>query len=461
MMKKLLHSIAALMIAATTISPAQAASITTPPSSQNVSLGQPVSLSVVATGTGTINYQWQKDGVAIPAATGSSYNITSAQPWHVGDYRVKVTDGGGTVTSNLAELSLIGINTGLWKGLMGYYPLNGNTQDWTAFGAHGSSANSSGGTDRFGKAGKAWNFGSNVNSQITVPSSAQHNFGAEMTASVWAKFNESWSYHTESLIWNRPYPQNYGFELGINQDDSMYGAGNYTLGSFGGYFSSGNLKSVTGPSVPFSNLSKWNLFTVTISSGFARLFVNGVFMSQTAVTGSLVNSPADLVIGGSSHPVSGAYNRDVDDVRLYNRGLDGTEVSALYAAENAANNWRQQYFGSTANTGNAADDADPDKDGLLNLLEFALNLNPNIYNSVPASAQLNGSNLEYTYTRGTAAFNGGQIFRVEWSDTLGTLSWSSGGVMEEVLSDNGTVQQMKATLPAGTNGRRFVRLRVE
>ena len=69
MMKKLLHSIAALMIAATTISPAQAASITTPPSSQNVSLGQPVSLSVVATGTGTINYQWQKDGVAIPAAT--------------------------------------------------------------------------------------------------------------------------------------------------------------------------------------------------------------------------------------------------------------------------------------------------------------------------------------------------------------------------------------------------------
>jgi hypothetical protein len=33
-------------------------------------------------------------------------------------------------------------------------------------------------------------------------------------------------------------------------------------------------------------------------------------------------------------------------------------------------------------------------------------------------------------------------------------------VAEQVLSDNGTVQQVKATLPAGSLGRRFVRLRV-
>ena len=39
--------------------------------------------------------------------------------------------------------------------------------------------------------------------------------------------------------------------------------------------------------------------------------------------------------------------------------------------------WRFQNFGIITNTGNAADSADPDKDGLVNLLEHAFNLNPN------------------------------------------------------------------------------------
>lgn len=40
--------------------------------------------------------------------------------------------------------------------------------------------------------------------------------------------------------------------------------------------------------------------------------------------------------------------------------------------------WRQAAFGTMDNTGPAADNADPDKDGLENLVEYALALNPNI-----------------------------------------------------------------------------------
>ena len=50
---------------------------------------------------------------------------------------------------------------------------------------------------------------------------------------------------------------------------------------------------------------------------------------------------------------------------------------------------------------------------------------------------------------------------VEWSDTLATESWSSAGVTEQTLSDNGTVQQVKASVPAGSNNRRFIHLKVE
>jgi hypothetical protein len=55
---------------------------------------------------------------------------------------------------------------------------------------------------------------------------------------------------------------------------------------------------------------------------------------------------------------------------------------------------------------------------------------------------------------------GGTQFQEEWSETLGAASWSGNGVAEEILSDNGTVQQVKASVPAGSQGRRFARLRV-
>ena len=48
---------------------------------------------------------------------------------------------------------------------------------------------------------------------------------------------------------------------------------------------------------------------------------------------------------------------------------------------------------------------------------------------------------------------------VEWSDNLAP-PWSTLGVTEAILTDNGTIQEMKATLPAGNSGKRFVRLRV-
>jgi hypothetical protein len=121
--------------------------------------------------------------------------------------------------------------------------------------------------------------------------------------------------------------------------------------------------------------------------------------------------------------------------------------------------WRQGNFGVFTNTGNAADGADPDRDGLPNLLEYALNLSPNAASRATAAVQAAGGNLEYTYTRGTAAYNGGTTFQVEWSDDLTT--WFTTGVVESLISDDGTHQQVKATLPAGSGGGRFVRLRVQ
>lgn len=66
--------------------------------------------------------------------------------------------------------------------------------------------------------------------------------------------------------------------------------------------------------------------------------------------------------------------------------------------------------------------------------------------------------MEYRYTRSTAAVSSGTSFQVQWSDDQ--VTWATAGVVETMLSDDGTTQQMKATLPAG-NTRRFVRLMVQ
>ena len=52
------------------------------------------------------------------------------------------------------------------------------------------------------------------------------------------------------------------------------------------------------------------------------------------------------------------------------------------------------------------------------------------------------------------------VFQVEWSDTLATNDWHTTGVTEIILSDDDSIQQVKATVPAGTAGRRFVRLKM-
>ncbi len=82
--------------------------ITTQPSAQNVSLGDPVTFSVVATGgsdTGSeLTYQWRKEGVDLPGATDSSYSIPSAMYEDAGNYSVVVTNTAGSTTSVDANL---------------------------------------------------------------------------------------------------------------------------------------------------------------------------------------------------------------------------------------------------------------------------------------------------------------------------------------------------------------------
>ena len=122
-------------------------------------------------------------------------------------------------------------------------------------------------------------------------------------------------------------------------------------------------------------------------------------------------------------------------------------------------NWRQTFFGTTASSGSTADTADYDGDGIPNLMEYALNLSPTTPSKLPVTTALNGANFEYTYSRSTSAAGAGTTYGVQWSSALpGT--WSSSGVTQTVLSDDGTTQQVKAVIPVNAANAMFVRLSV-
>jgi HYDIN/CFA65/VesB family protein/immunoglobulin I-set domain protein len=81
--------------------------ITTQPVSQSVAVGQSAAFSVVATGTGTLTYQWKKGATAISGATAASYTTPATTSSDNGaQFTVVVTDGGESVTSNPATLTV-------------------------------------------------------------------------------------------------------------------------------------------------------------------------------------------------------------------------------------------------------------------------------------------------------------------------------------------------------------------
>jgi hypothetical protein len=123
-----------------------------------------------------------------------------------------------------------------------------------------------------------------------------------------------------------------------------------------------------------------NLSVTIRNTGIANLTGLGVTIDgPNAGDFSVIANPAALVLpggstnftvrftpGGSGTRTAGLRLASTDtDESPFDLALTGTGLTRIEA-------WRQQYFGTSANSGNAADLADPNANGLPNLLEYAL-----------------------------------------------------------------------------------------
>jgi uncharacterized delta-60 repeat protein len=113
-----------------------------------------------------------------------------------------------------------------------------------------------------------------------------------------------------------------------------------------------------------------------------------------------------------------------DTCRIRARARAGgslTQAEASYPSPLEA--WRLRHFGAVAGTGDAADGADPDKDGLTNLVEFAFDLDPaNGGGPLPAFILTpDGFTAAFTAPEGREAEVG---YRAVWSSSLAEDTWN-------------------------------------
>jgi hypothetical protein len=211
-----------------------------------------------------------------------------------------------------------------------YFPFNGSANDVSGNGNNGTPTTPTLTVDRFGNADSAFNFKADVDSKITVPNSPSLQFDSQFTISLWVKFNQPWSGHVEDLAWKASgtFSSYTGWEVAVNQDNGV----NYLLF---GVLNPGNVQNDSYIFGDFGGawLGHWRNIVAVQSNGISLLYLDGNLVATENNGGLSTASPAEFIIGGSIHPVSGAYNRDIDDVRLYNRALSAAEVASLHSYE--------------------------------------------------------------------------------------------------------------------------------
>ena len=198
----------------------------------------------------------------------------------------------------------------LQKGLVAQYPLNGTNgvKDITPNMKNGVNGGATLTTDRKGEANGAYSFNGTSN-YISLPNDL--GYRTQVSAFVWFKSSGSpaGGYH---IIFG-------GQELEISVTTAgVLKTGIYTNARFASENGSGLTNGA------------WHLVGFTFDGTKKRAYIDGVFIAEMSVTGSLTYSFANRRMGQFGSNATYFLNGALSNARIYNRALTATEVSSMY-----------------------------------------------------------------------------------------------------------------------------------
>jgi uncharacterized protein (TIGR02145 family) len=206
------------------------------------------------------------------------------------------------------------------NGLVGWWPFNGNANDESGNGNHGTVNGATLAADRNGNAGKAYYF--NGLSSINIPSSPNLNaLSGNFTFSIWIK-NELLINHLGAHIL---HISNGNFSVSIPSTNKI------------GIAEQG-IQAIYVTNSSFNN--QWTHFLVTRTISSFEIFVNGILDGSVPNNFNLsnVSDPLKLGVAGLGGNNGSYYFKGLlDDIAIYNRALSASEVQQLYLGNSTLN----------------------------------------------------------------------------------------------------------------------------
>lgn len=212
--------------------------------------------------------------------------------------------------------------------------------------------------------------------------------------------------------------------------------------------------------------------TVTLrNTGSSDITISSVLLSGVDAALFTHNAAALTLAAGASTTITLGYEPSNVNSAVHSAALAFAtsdpmlpsvtlELQGRPLALDTLESWRFEHFGTPLNEGDAADDANPDNDRSNNFFEFCTGTDPQAANLYTPTLEIKNGNMEFTYTRSKEAVAYGVIFNVPWTETLieteEIWDWHYEDTVQSVISETATMETVKAVVPMGTAGRRFL-----
>lgn len=208
-------------------------------------------------------------------------------------------------------------------GLLAWYPLDGNADDYSGQGLDGVVYLADDSADRYGRSTAAYDFDDSATDQKNITSAPVGGSAGltDASISIWFKMPGDVAGNHDYLISRDAAGTNPGdFSIRLNASTGKLEA----IDQYNGVslFSAASLENDT----------NWHhvLFTLDATNGY-KLYIDGTLEDSYATTGNTIwNNNENLTLGrGSSGDKNFRFTGLLDDVRIYDRALTAGELQAL------------------------------------------------------------------------------------------------------------------------------------